>query len=169
MNTKSQQIEAAYDNSLEAFENYACTLENSLKLDPDTPEDLILCVRRFAGFCDRLDEVKATVFEEFLRYAVNYYEYFKDAPKQECLDHRSNSPKQLFDPYLIDYVMKASSAEDFLDELTSSDANIQYLHQQNGCPSTEHSATMFSKLNQLISQYKHHNSELKKQISKTKK
>lgn len=168
MNTKSQQIEVAYDNSLKAFENYAGILENSLTLDSDTPEDLILCVRRFAGFCDRFDEVKATVFENFLRYAVNYYEYFKDAPKQECLDHRSNSPKQHFDPHLIDYVMKASSAEDFLNELTSSDSNIQYLYQQNGCPSTVYSASMFSKLNQLISQYQHHNSELKKQISKTK-
>lgn len=128
MKTTDNEITTAYRAFRDEFENYYATLYTATsRFNPKEPVDMLRYIGTFAGFCDRIDEAKHILFEEFEMFAREYYRHFKNASKEAQEAQRTENAAMMADDDLIKYVIESDTEEEFWTYLCTESSNVMYL------------------------------------------
>jgi hypothetical protein len=127
MNKIPDEISSAYRAFRDDFENYCGVLYTAMSFDPEEPVDMLRFIGTFAGFCDRVDEAKHILFEEFEKFAREYYRHFKNAPKEVQEAQRTENAAMMADDDLIKYVIESDTEDEFWTYLCTESSNVMYL------------------------------------------
>jgi hypothetical protein len=165
MNNTPNDIKSAYDAFRNDFESYYSELYGALTFDPKQPLDMLRYMGTFAGFCDRVDEAKYLLFEEFQKFATEYYHHFKNAPeKEQQTQCTGESAAMRADDDLISYVQAAESVEEFWEDLIRESANVAYLWMTATPHGKNHFSEQMRKINDLMRRWEEMNRQLHQEL-----